>query len=451
MPAPSPRAQASLPVIVLSPQAEEQDSLLADVIGERRTTGEKGACRIARLIEEKLITGGWPHGMSCGSEQALIEGFGIGRAVIREAVRILEVRGTARMVRGPGGGLRVLKIDPRRTADFLVGFGLFSGVTDTCLREAEDALRRVRQSLDVWPHRPSGRAGRQPAAVLDFFDDVVGALRQTMMEANGDTLRPSVLLAPEVLRRSRAGQIAGRMLRECTVEQWVRGHRLGSEEDLCFHYSVERDIFRQAVRILESVGAAVAFCGRGHGLVSQAPRAGAVARLVSCLFASSEVQPQAVMLVFQRLSVEIVALAAAKASPQDCDLIARSLDGLEEALELDAGSTLPRVFEVEEAIVAAAANPVLQLFIQSLRGYPSARIPRNINLLGAMNRAFLQLSRPILDAFRINDVETAVQAQEARTSDLSSLSHMVPELHEQKNTTYCHIMKMSVDYHISIK
>lgn len=426
-----PRTQSSSGVLAPVGAAND-DSILADVIGERRGGSEKGACRIARRIEESLIASGWPRGESCGSEQVLSETFGIGRAVFREAARILEVRGTARMVRGPGGGLRVLEIDSQHTADFLVGFALFFGVTTAQCLEAQTILTQVRHDLAEQEPLLGPQAEYRYSEVLDFFDGVVTSIGK--MLSDDGAARPSVLLTPEHLRRSRAGQIAERMLLECTAEQWARGHRLGSEEDLCFRYSVDRDAFRQAVRILESAGAAKTTCGRGHGLVSQAPRAGTIARLVSCLFASNGVHPRAVMRVFQRLNVEIVATAATKASPSDCEEVAGALGRLEAALDRqDATGTLPGVFEVEEAIVSVVANPILQLFAQSLRGYPSAQIPRNAGVLDEMNRHFLKLSRPILDAFCANSAPAAASAQRSRAAGLAALSASVPQFLRTKD------------------
>jgi len=362
----------------------------------------------------------------CGSEQALAERFGAGRAVIREAVRILAVRGTARMVRGPRGGLQVLALDSRHTAAFLVGFGLFFGVTPVQLDETEAALDRVRLDLDAL-HLPGPEGTSRFATVFAFFEDVVRAVRQAV--SDGGSVRSSVLLTPEHLRHSRAGQIAERMLLECTAEEWARGRRLGSEEDLCFRYGADRDAFRQAVRILESAGAAETFCGRGHGLVSQAPREGTLARLVSCFFASGGVQAHTVMQVFERLSVEVIAMAASRASAEDCERVSQTLAKLEDSLERqDAVASLPHVFDAEEAIASVIANPLLQLFTKSLRGYPSARIPRDPAVLDVMNRRFLTLSRPLLEALRNNNAQDAARAQKARVQGLAQLSAAMPAL-----------------------
>ncbi len=47
----------------------------------------------------------WCVGEVLGSEAALLERYGVSRAVFREAVRLVEHQGVARMRRGPGGGL----------------------------------------------------------------------------------------------------------------------------------------------------------------------------------------------------------------------------------------------------------------------------------------------------------------------------------------------------------
>jgi len=67
----------------------------------------KLATVVARQIENEVVALGWPVGEVLGSEAELLERFGVSRAVLREAVRIVEHTGAARMRRGPGGGLVV--------------------------------------------------------------------------------------------------------------------------------------------------------------------------------------------------------------------------------------------------------------------------------------------------------------------------------------------------------
>jgi DNA-binding FadR family transcriptional regulator len=62
---------------------------------------------LAREIEQRIDAEGWSIGTLLGSEPELIARYEVSRAVLREAVRILEHHTTARMRRGPGGGLIV--------------------------------------------------------------------------------------------------------------------------------------------------------------------------------------------------------------------------------------------------------------------------------------------------------------------------------------------------------
>lgn len=60
---------------------------------------------VARRVFADVVESGWEVGVPLGSERDLIERFEVSRAVLREAVRVLEHHQIARMRRGPGGGL----------------------------------------------------------------------------------------------------------------------------------------------------------------------------------------------------------------------------------------------------------------------------------------------------------------------------------------------------------
>jgi DNA-binding FadR family transcriptional regulator len=76
------------------------------------TQDQKLAEVVARRIITEISDGGWTIGSVIGSETALLDRFEVSRAVLREAVRLLEYHSVARMRRGPGGGLVVAKPDP---------------------------------------------------------------------------------------------------------------------------------------------------------------------------------------------------------------------------------------------------------------------------------------------------------------------------------------------------
>ena len=68
----------------------------------------KGAETGARRITRTIVTEGLQPGDLVGTEPELIAREGVNRALLREAVRLLEHHHVARMRRGPGGGLFVL-------------------------------------------------------------------------------------------------------------------------------------------------------------------------------------------------------------------------------------------------------------------------------------------------------------------------------------------------------
>ena len=69
----------------------------------------KRAEAVARRITQVVVGDGMQPGQLVGTERELIEREGVSRAVLREAVRLLEHHQIARMRRGPGGGLFVFE------------------------------------------------------------------------------------------------------------------------------------------------------------------------------------------------------------------------------------------------------------------------------------------------------------------------------------------------------
>lgn len=84
-------------------------TVIAGLLGRHdETEGEtKLAADLATTVLRSVADDGWPVGDVLGSESELQARYGVSRAVLREAVRILEFHQVARMRRGPGGGLVV--------------------------------------------------------------------------------------------------------------------------------------------------------------------------------------------------------------------------------------------------------------------------------------------------------------------------------------------------------
>ncbi|MQY27445.1 FadR/GntR family transcriptional regulator [Nocardia aurantia] len=115
--------------------------------GEIATGAGRLATQIARRIEESVIGRGWPVGESLGSESELRARYGVGRPVLREAVRLVEHHQVARMRRGPGGGLFVCAPDAEPATHAMVIYLEYVGTGSTDLIEARSLLEPVAAHL----------------------------------------------------------------------------------------------------------------------------------------------------------------------------------------------------------------------------------------------------------------------------------------------------------------
>jgi DNA-binding FadR family transcriptional regulator len=89
----------------------------------------KLAAQIAAHIEADILAAGWPVGQVLGSETELRERYGVSRAVLREAIRLVEHHEVATMRRGPSGGLVVHAPDSRPLTTAIVIYLEHMGAT----------------------------------------------------------------------------------------------------------------------------------------------------------------------------------------------------------------------------------------------------------------------------------------------------------------------------------
>jgi len=79
----------------------------SDRVTDHAAGSGKRATEIADLIEIDLMERGWPVGEIIGTFADMIETYGVSRAVIREAIGLLEHKMVVEMRHGPGGGIVV--------------------------------------------------------------------------------------------------------------------------------------------------------------------------------------------------------------------------------------------------------------------------------------------------------------------------------------------------------
>jgi len=95
---------------------------------------------VAADIYTEIIAAGWPVGAVLGSEAALMAQHGVSRAVLREAIRLLEHHRVAEMRRGRGGGLIATYPDQQACTDTAVHYLARSGVDLHTLHLARRAI-----------------------------------------------------------------------------------------------------------------------------------------------------------------------------------------------------------------------------------------------------------------------------------------------------------------------
>ncbi|MCO1653628.1 FadR/GntR family transcriptional regulator [Pseudonocardia humida] len=105
------------------------------------------AAHVARGIEAEVLRRGWPVGASLGSEPQLRERFGVSRAVLREAVRLVEHHQVARMRRGPSGGLFVTAPDAGPATGATVIYLEYVGTTVSDLLHARSLVEPLAVAL----------------------------------------------------------------------------------------------------------------------------------------------------------------------------------------------------------------------------------------------------------------------------------------------------------------
>ncbi len=90
--------------------------LLPESLVLTQSSAGKGAETVARNITRIIVADGLQPGDLVGTEPELIQREDVGRALLREAVRLLEHHQIAQMRRGPGGGLFVMAPDTAAVA-----------------------------------------------------------------------------------------------------------------------------------------------------------------------------------------------------------------------------------------------------------------------------------------------------------------------------------------------
>jgi DNA-binding FadR family transcriptional regulator len=139
---PAPYVMENEGVAVMNTVMSESSSLYAAITGET-AVGLKRAQFMARLVEEDLIADGWPVGKRCGSEEQMAARYQASRCVAREAIRILQLRGSVLTQRGPGGGVVVAATSIEDIAQAISNHFTMAGVSRATVLEAHRIINSI--------------------------------------------------------------------------------------------------------------------------------------------------------------------------------------------------------------------------------------------------------------------------------------------------------------------
>jgi DNA-binding FadR family transcriptional regulator len=100
----------------------------------------KKADEVAARIRDMIIDANWPVGLNLGTETELLKQFGVGRGVLREAIRSLERLGVVKMGRGSASGLTVIAPSPQGIVESCRRHLRRTGATDADVALVRDCL-----------------------------------------------------------------------------------------------------------------------------------------------------------------------------------------------------------------------------------------------------------------------------------------------------------------------
>src|SRR5271170_2986235 len=232
-------------------QRRSTQQLLPDsVVVLSESNNGKLAEAVARRITQTVVGDGMQPGQLVGAERELIEREGVSRAVLREAVRLLEHHQIARMRRGPGGGLFVFEPSASAVTEIVAIYLARRGMRLADLAELRTGVEVAIVGLAASRIDPGGMARlrealeREAASTDDDQADAVHDVHVAM--AGAAHSRVLELIALVFIRLSRLYEIERLALK---ARKQVRSEVLRAHEGIAAAVeSGDRELARHRMR-----------------------------------------------------------------------------------------------------------------------------------------------------------------------------------------------------------
>jgi DNA-binding FadR family transcriptional regulator len=196
---------------------------------------------LAAAIRDDIASSGWPVGEVFGSEVALLERYQVSRAVLREAVRLLEYHAVATTRRGPGGGLVVAEPQAQASIDTIALYLQYR-------QPRREDLTLIRDAIEI-DNVAKVVARHDAPEVRDFLDG-----QRMMIEAAGDD--PGKAGVEEFLFHAGLAKLAGNAVLELFLRILVevfRRYWASTDQPVPSHGDLV-DVRHAHLRIVEAIG-----------------------------------------------------------------------------------------------------------------------------------------------------------------------------------------------------
>ncbi len=222
---------------------------------------------VAARLREQILDGALPQGTRLPNEIVLAGEFGVSRATVREALRLLAAQNLIRTAKGAGGGSYVTVPSAEHVSESLrSGLGLMTAAEDVSLEEllearellevpaaelaarrrGDEQVERLRASIPSQPLRLGTQ--EQFAYNADFHSIVIEASANTLLSI---AAQPVFAVLQTHLARSRLGRTFHRAInddhREIAAAIESRDERAAGER-MVEHLEFLRPYYEQAWR-----------------------------------------------------------------------------------------------------------------------------------------------------------------------------------------------------------
>ncbi len=195
---------------------------------------------LADAIRDDIAGSGWQVGEVFGTEVALLERYQVSRAVLREAVRLLEYHAVATTRRGPGGGLVVAEPQAQASIDTIA---LYLQYREPCRED----LTMIRDAIEI-DNVAKVVARHEAPEVRAFLDS-----QRLMIEQAGDDPRKAGV--EEFLFHAGLAKLAGNAVLELFLRILVevfRRYWASTDQPIPSHTDLV-DVRHAHLRIIEAI------------------------------------------------------------------------------------------------------------------------------------------------------------------------------------------------------